>query len=465
MIQIITVEDNEAPQIIETPSNQNYSCPDDVPTYEDCTSIDNCDPNPTSATEWQFISQDGCGNYVAIVTCTASDACGNSSSISFTVTVQDTIAPEFVTELNDLEIDCDDNIPLAENVEATDNCGDVTYSVSDEILGDMPNPDALLDCDATTPATDYYDVDWGMMMYNGGTPMYATIIEANFTEFPDGTAHLVATLVSTDNPDGGYFADVWFMNGMDWANWSTQVFPTGYKDDFGLVGDNYLDWTYYILNDDAATMIGWGDYAGSFLSLSHAPSNYYYGFQIGVGANNVNMNYGGGGWFTYTGSFIDSSTGTNEVISGGGDFAWDGDCCPDYLVERTYCATDCSGNEACFTQVISFADLDGVVGGTPMTNTIVGTIAAEKSFDFVSIAPNPVSESSLIEYRSNIDTELRLEIFDTFGHKLQLVFDEAVKANTTYKKHISVIDMPSGVYMLRLSSDDASTSRRIVVVK
>ena len=106
------------------------------------------------------------------------------------------------------------------------------------------------------------------------------------------------------------------------------------------------------MNNDMAVLTGWGSQEGALLTLAHAPYNYYYGFQIGVAANNVNTNYGGGGWFTFEGVMIDD-TGAEVFVDGAGDLAWDSDCCPEYYVERTYCAVDCAGNEDCWTQIIS----------------------------------------------------------------------------------------------------------------
>jgi len=50
-----------------------------------------------------------------------------------------------------------------------------------------------------------------------------------------------------------------------------------------------------------STLTGDGSLAGSILHMSHMPANYYFGFQVGAGANNKNCNEGISGWFTYSG--------------------------------------------------------------------------------------------------------------------------------------------------------------------
>ena len=100
------------------------------------------------------------------------------------------------------------------------------------------------------------------------------------------------------------------------------------------------------MTEGSASLTGSGDLAGSYFDLSHAPINYYYGYQVGVTANNVNGNYGNGGWFYGTGTLVDAvSQTTAELTDFQGSLAFDLSCCPQYIIERTWTATDNYGNE------------------------------------------------------------------------------------------------------------------------
>ena len=171
---------------------------------------------------------------------------------------------------------------------------------------------------------------------------YYQVVTASFVEFEDGTAHLQSTLVNANNPDAGFTLDTWYTGGYTWAEWDALLYPTGFKADCGGLDANYQDWTYYVMEEGSA-LIGWGDYEGSVLNLTHAPSNNYFGYQVGQGANNLTSAFGSGGWFEFSGVFlVNGQQLFNEaVISGAGDFAFEHDCCPDYTVVRTWCATDC----------------------------------------------------------------------------------------------------------------------------
>jgi hypothetical protein len=141
------------------------------------------------------------------------------------------------------------------------------------------------------------------------------------------TASITGTVVSVDNPNAGFIVELNLINGMNWEDWSNQEFPTNYKDDFDLAGDNYLDWIYFIIDGGSSSLTGWGDYTGSYITMTHAPSSYYYGYQMGVAANNVDANYGNGGWMFYEGTFIDLSEGIDTYVQGAGDFAFNQYCC------------------------------------------------------------------------------------------------------------------------------------------
>jgi hypothetical protein len=70
----------------------------------------------------EVIFEDACGNYEHVVTLTASDGCGNEAEHIFTIIVQDTIAPEWNSDIPlDVTVGCGE-IPDAILIEASDNC-------------------------------------------------------------------------------------------------------------------------------------------------------------------------------------------------------------------------------------------------------------------------------------------------------------------------------------------------------
>jgi hypothetical protein len=425
--------------------------------------MDNCGAVTVECDEVSDL--DDCGNGVIIRTCTATDECGNSTEIQYTITINDTTAPELVGTPEDLVLDCSDDVPAAADVTAVDNCEDnLMVEYSEVLIGDLPVEGSSADCVASTPET-YEDGEtcagtepWSVVLFdfNEEDASYYSTIDVSWVEFPDGSATLTGTIFCNANPEAGWEINAEFENGLPWEEWSTQGFPTSYKDDCGISGDNYLDWTYYIMTA-GATLTGWGEYEGSVLNLSHAPSNFYYGYQVGTAANNVNENYGGGGWFTYNGIF----NGTE--VNGSGDFAFDHDCCPQYSIERTWCVTDCSGNETCYTQVISFADLGG-------ENPIIDIDAEEAynakgDFQIVKITPNPTSDLARVEFKANTNNTVILEVVDLSGRVVDVAFNGNIVNGETYRSVVDTRELESGIYTIRLYSLNHADNKKLVVTK
>jgi hypothetical protein len=337
------------------------------------------------------------------------------------------------------------------------------------LYGDLPAEGSIADCVASTPIA-YADGEtcngtelWSVVLFNfdGAPAVYYSTLEANFVQYPDGTASLIGSVVRNDDPSRGWNISVNFENGMDWSEWSTQSFPTGYKDDCNLSGNNHFDWTYYIMQA-GATLTGWGADAGSTLNLAHAPSSHFYGYQVGVAANNVNVEYGSGGWFTYSGIYEQSS------ISGSGDFAFDHDCCPQYSIERTWCAVDCSGNETCYTQVISFDDLGNtppVVGGGNAQESNDGTSKGEVSLSKLNVYPNPAIEKAFFEFSVANSGMAKLEVFNMSGQLVAVLFNAEASSDNNYRVEMNVSELPVGVYLYQLTTNDAVSVDRLIITK
>ena len=353
------VYDNEAPVFTFVPADYTAEC-SDVLVLEDATATDNC--GQVTVTSDDDIQETECDSeYTIIRTFYAEDECGNISDAQQVITVVDNTAPELSDSPEDVVLDCEDEIPAPPVITASDLCdGDVEVTFTEIFEGDFPDEEAEEHCVLINPESSHYDPDWAMWLQD--LPLeyqFYQLVDGDWKQYDDGTSHLEATVVSTDNSNGGFIIDVWFHSEMNWDEWSNQAFPTSYKDDWGEAGLNYLDWLYYLMDNNNATLTGWGDFESSFFTLEHAPSNSYYGYQVGLGANNVNTNFGSGGWFSFEGQLMDSSTEYNEFHSESGDFAFDHDCCLQYEIIWTWTATDCAGNSASHTMNTSFENLNG----------------------------------------------------------------------------------------------------------
>jgi gliding motility-associated-like protein len=138
--QIITVNDNELPTLVGVPNNITVNC-EAIPDPAVVSAIDGCWDNLTPVLN-EVVSS-GCP-YTITRTWIASDSCGNYVSETQVVTVKDEEGPVFETPPADITLDCDDSIPPAAELTATDNCSgeeiDGEYIIEDidfsEVISD-----------------------------------------------------------------------------------------------------------------------------------------------------------------------------------------------------------------------------------------------------------------------------------------------------------------------------------------
>ncbi len=139
--QIITVQDTTAP-VLSLPANASAECSDDLSTiaFGEATATDNCDANPV-ITYVDATENGSCpGSLVITRTWTATDVCGNSVSVDQTISTSDTTAPVFVETLpQDFTIECN-SVPEPVILTATDNCSSAKVEVNDTRTdGNCPN--------------------------------------------------------------------------------------------------------------------------------------------------------------------------------------------------------------------------------------------------------------------------------------------------------------------------------------
>ncbi|WP_163517052.1 HYR domain-containing protein [Gelidibacter japonicus] len=123
---IVTVVDNEPPNLVGVPGNTTVEC-DAIPAAPTVTATDNCDTTLTvSYSEISNTVVDGVGAIVREWTVT--DNGGNTVTDTQTITVIDSTDPILAGVPGDVTVQCD-AIPAAPTVTATDNC-DISLTVN-----------------------------------------------------------------------------------------------------------------------------------------------------------------------------------------------------------------------------------------------------------------------------------------------------------------------------------------------
>ncbi|MFY8137390.1 MAG: choice-of-anchor L domain-containing protein [Flavobacteriales bacterium] len=472
----IFVYDNVAPTFETELTDVVVECASEIPAAVEVTATDVCSDVFVSTEIEEVTGSDDCGNQILYVHYTATDNCGNMSETGYYITVLDETNPTFESCPENLVIDCTASLPEPAVLVATDNCdNDVTVTYTQTLYGNIPAEGSISDCRLLTPVRPAnnpcnYAYDWAMALFGMPTQhRYYAVTEGNLVRYPDGTVHVTAVMNNAMNNANGWNVDVWFNNQMDWNEWSSQSFPTSFKADCGASGVNHEEWLYFILvNGEGAELTGFGDYEGSTLNLGHAPSNKYFGFQLGDGANNYNAaDNGFGGWFTYSGLFLvnEAPFGNQQgSVSGAGDFAFELDCCPDYYAMRRWTATDCSGNQTVCEQMISFSDLSVDEEEVLSPETPAETVKEDNTV-VVSVYPNPAENNATFTLVSSESNRTTLEIFDITGAKVASVFSSIVEENTEYKISVDVRTFATGIYTFRVTSGNHIEQGKLVISK
>ncbi|MFH4968379.1 gliding motility-associated C-terminal domain-containing protein, partial [Gaetbulibacter sp. M240] len=198
--QTITVQDITAPAFVETlPADAIVEC-DAVPTAETLTATDNCG---AAIVTYEEVRTDGdCpSSYSLARTWTATDECGLTTVHTQTITVQDTTAPVFVETLpnTNIMVECD-AVPIAETLTATDNCGAATVTFEEvRTDGSCANDYTLT---RTWTATDECGITTvfvqNIMVQDTTAPVFVEALPSDITVECDAIPE-PETLTATDN--------------------------------------------------------------------------------------------------------------------------------------------------------------------------------------------------------------------------------------------------------------------------
>jgi len=132
--QVIHVDDKTGPEFSGLdPSQLSVSCASEIPPVPSQSAVDNCTGMAAPVTFSEAKSEEKCSNKFKLTRIwKATDACGNTSSRTQVIIVDDRQAPVFDgTPPSTMTVACEKDIPAATRQTATDNCGTPTINYSE----------------------------------------------------------------------------------------------------------------------------------------------------------------------------------------------------------------------------------------------------------------------------------------------------------------------------------------------
>jgi len=337
--QTIHVQDVTAPVIDALPDTTTINCPA-VPSFATAVATDNCGSAFSLLFADVTTNGDCAGEYSVTRTWTATDDCGNISTASQTIHVQDVTAPVFNALPAPTTINCPAT-PAFETAVATDNCGSAFSLVFNDVttLGDCAGEYSVTrtwtatdDCGNISTTLQTIHVQDVTAPVINSLPAPSTI---NCPATPS-----FATATASDNCGSAFslvFNDV-TTNGDCAGEYSVTRTWTA-TDDCGNVSN-------------ASQTINVQDVTGPVIASLPAPSVIHCPAVPSFAQATATDGCGS----SFTLNFADQTT--------------PGVCAGEYVVTRTWTATDACLNSTTATQVISVVDdtPPSVTGSIPLTN-------------------------------------------------------------------------------------------------
>ncbi|MBI1782772.1 MAG: T9SS type A sorting domain-containing protein [Sphingobacteriales bacterium] len=400
----VTVQDLTPPVLSAAPANVTVKCAGDVPAAAVLTATDNCSSVPT-VTSSDVKTPGSCiNNFTVTRTWTATDACGNTSTKSQLITVNDDVAPVLSAAPANVTVKCAGDVPVAAVLTATDNCGGVPTVTSADVKtpGSCINNFTVTRTWTATDACGNTSSKSQLITVNDVTPPVLSAAPANVTVKCASDVPAAAVLTATDNCGG--VPSVTSSDVKTPGSCINKFTVTRTWTATDACGNTSTKSQLITVNDDVAPV------------LSAAPANVTVKCAGDVPAAAV---------LTAT----DNCGGVPSVTSS--DVKTPGCCINKFTVTRTWTATDACGNTSSKSQLITVNDdvAPTITGATAtpsclwppnhkMQNVYVGYTATDNCAGAVTSSLSVTSNEPVLGTGDG-DTSPDW-ILGTDGHSLQL---------------------------------------------
>lgn len=359
--QTITVQDNTAPTAPTAPATADYQCLSDVPAAGSLNAVDNCE-GIISATGVDSIDNSNPCAVVITRTWTFTDSCGNSSEISQTINVKDDTKPVITTTAQNMTFECDGtgntgaiDTWLNNNggATATDNCdssltwtndyGTSTTGCEDAILVTFRATDSCGNFAETTATYQIADTQAPTITNNA----------SNVTVECDGNGN-ISELNAFLSSNGGATAS----DDCSTIAWSNDF--TALSDECGSTGSALVTFTATDGCGNKATTTATFTIEDTTPPTFTAPSS---NVTISCEVDSSDLSITG----NVTDATDSCSTNVNIEFE---DSITAGSCPGNFIIERTFTATDECGNKSTAKQTITVQDIISPTFDAPADITI-----------------------------------------------------------------------------------------------
>ena len=202
-----TILDTIAPVFTEIPADITVECSGDF-DIDTPVAVDNCSENVEVLYLGEVRTDGNCeNNYTLTRTWSATDDCGNVSTCTQVITVQDITDPVFTYVPENVTVECDE-IPEVETPTATDNCDTdivIAYEGEEVITGECPANYTIIRTWTATDNCENVATATQTITVNDVTPPVFTVIPQDLTVECDGLGYetilqnWLNSAVATDN--------------------------------------------------------------------------------------------------------------------------------------------------------------------------------------------------------------------------------------------------------------------------
>jgi hypothetical protein len=101
---------------------------------------------------------------------------------------------------------------------------------------------------------------------------------------------------------------------------------------------------------------------------------------------------------------------------------------------------------------------ESTIGIKPVSNEVPGEFRLEQNY------PNPFNPSTNLEFRIMEPGFVRLSVYDVLGREVSIIVNQNLKQGI-YKASFNAGNLPSGVYLYRLTAGNFTETRKMILVK